>query len=174
MSLTPSPVIATVWPLSFKALTKICFCFGETLPKTIYSSHDFFNSSSLKSEVSTYFSLLGIPASVAISLTVLGLSPEITLIFTPCSLKYSNVSLAFSLISFLKIIKAKGVTLLFLFSPNKTTRQPLSAYSLILLDKSAGCFLIINSGAPKTYLPSVNKTVLYLVSELKGVILTRV
>ena len=55
----------------------------------------------------------------------------------------------------------------------------IGKYGLLRLNyikkyKSAGCFLIMNSGAPKTYLPSVNKTVLYLVSELKGVILISV
>ena len=38
--------------------------------------------------------------------TVLGLSPEIILIFTSCSLKYSNVSLAFFLTLSFKTIKA--------------------------------------------------------------------
>ena len=36
ISLTPSPVMATVCPASFSALTKSFFCSGETRPKTVY------------------------------------------------------------------------------------------------------------------------------------------
>ena len=36
MSFTPSPVIATFNPCSFKALIICLFCSGLTLPKTIY------------------------------------------------------------------------------------------------------------------------------------------
>ena len=36
-SLTPSPVMATVWPSAFRALTKASFCWGVTRPNTAYS-----------------------------------------------------------------------------------------------------------------------------------------
>ena len=35
MSLTPSPVIATVWPAFCIACTSFCFCAGVTRPKTV-------------------------------------------------------------------------------------------------------------------------------------------
>ena len=35
MSLTPSPVIATVWPAFCMACTSFCFCAGVTRPKTV-------------------------------------------------------------------------------------------------------------------------------------------
>ena len=38
ISLTPSPVIATVCPLICNAFTSFCFCFGVTRPKTVYCS----------------------------------------------------------------------------------------------------------------------------------------
>ncbi len=38
ISLTPSPVIATVCPFFCKADTKACFCFGVTRPKTVFVS----------------------------------------------------------------------------------------------------------------------------------------
>ena len=34
-SLTPSPVMATVWPAPFRALTSASFCWGVTRPKTV-------------------------------------------------------------------------------------------------------------------------------------------
>ena len=34
MSLTPSPVIATTWPASLSDSMIVCFCSGETRPKT--------------------------------------------------------------------------------------------------------------------------------------------
>ena len=46
-SLTPSPVIATVWPCCFKATTIAFFCCGVTLPKTEY----LFKASVISSEV---------------------------------------------------------------------------------------------------------------------------
>ena len=36
ISLTPSPVIATVCPHSWSVSTITCFCSGETRPKTVY------------------------------------------------------------------------------------------------------------------------------------------
>ena len=38
MSFTPSPVIATVFPNSFKVITNNFFCAGETRPNTVYLS----------------------------------------------------------------------------------------------------------------------------------------
>ena len=35
-SFTPSPVIATVFPLFWRAITKSFFCVGLTLPKIVY------------------------------------------------------------------------------------------------------------------------------------------
>ena len=45
MSFTPSPVIATFNPSSFKALMICFFCSGFTLPKMVYFFTAFFISS---------------------------------------------------------------------------------------------------------------------------------
>ena len=84
ISFTPSPVIATVFPSSFKACTKMRFCSGVTLPNTVYLEAARRTASSLcKEAASTYFSAWRMPAFFAISDTVTGLSPEMTFTSTP-------------------------------------------------------------------------------------------
>ena len=106
ISLTPSPVMATVLPASFRAITKTSFCSGVTLPNTVYCKAIFLTSSKDIPSNETYLSALAIPASDAIADTVLALSPEITLISTPLFLNQANVSAASSLMWSLITIKA--------------------------------------------------------------------
>ena len=88
MSLTPSPVMATVWPDFCRACTRSCFCFGVTRPKTVYWQAAALRASSeARVPASTNFSASSMPARLATSETVSGLSPEMTLTLTPCSLK---------------------------------------------------------------------------------------
>ena len=91
-SFTPSPVIATVFPISFSRFTILRFISGVTRPKTVYLlSASISSLSSVIFEASIKSFAPSIPACNAILETVIGLSPEITLILTPSSLKYSNV-----------------------------------------------------------------------------------
>ena len=53
ISLTPSPVIATVCPISCIALTSFCFCRGVTLPKTVYSRAALYSFSSVSSSAAS-------------------------------------------------------------------------------------------------------------------------
>ena len=98
MSLTPSPVMATVLPASLRAITNASFCSGVTLPKTVYCKAIFLTSSKDMPSKEIYLSAFAMPASEAIAETVLALSPEITLISTPLFLNHANVSAASSLI----------------------------------------------------------------------------
>ena len=91
--------MATVFPASFKALIKICFSSGLTLPKTSYFKAESLISSSLcKVDKSMAFKLSPTLARLAIFKTVFLLSPEIILTFTPWSLKYLIVDSASFLI----------------------------------------------------------------------------
>ena len=118
-SLTPSPVMATVFPWSFNAWTNWRFCPGVTRPNTVYFAIAFAISSSVWSVVaSTYSSAFTIPASFATSDTVSGLSPEITLTSTPCSAKYANVSGASLRIGFARRTYAIGRTFPVNFPPS--------------------------------------------------------
>ena len=83
-SFTPSPVIATVWPLSLSDFIISLFCSGFTLPNIVYLSTALFISSLVLSvDASIYLSAFLIPAVFDISDTVTGLSPDITFISTP-------------------------------------------------------------------------------------------
>ena len=87
-SLTPSPVMATVWPCFWRARTSLRFWLGVTRPNTVYSRTARSKSASLwRVAASTYFSAPEISACRATSATVTGLSPEMTLTATPCSAK---------------------------------------------------------------------------------------
>ena len=88
-SLTPSPVIATVCPRAWSALTIACFWCGVTRPNTECSSSAAPSAprSSGRSRASTGSPVCGMPARAATALTVCGLSPEITLSATPCAAK---------------------------------------------------------------------------------------
>jgi len=96
MSLTPSPVIATVFPCFLRACTSNFFCSGLTLPKTVNLLAASITSSSLIPSRLTHLLAFSIPTLRATSDTVTGLSPDITFTSTPLSLKYSIVSLASS------------------------------------------------------------------------------
>ena len=79
MSFTPSPVIATVLPSVLIARTKMAFCSGVTLPKTVYLLATFSTSFSFSPSREMNLSAWSMPARLATSETVMGLSPEITL-----------------------------------------------------------------------------------------------
>ena len=111
ISLTPSPVMATVRPLFFKDSIKSFFCWGETRPKTVYLEADLTTSLSCMPSKLIYLSAFAMPARWEILDTVAGLSPEITLTSTLCDLKYSIVSIASGRIVSSIMIKAKGSTL---------------------------------------------------------------
>ena len=86
-SLTPSPVMATVWPFFCRAFTSSFFCSGVTRPKTVYFSAASGMSFLLTRDISTALSQFSTPARRAMPETVSTLSPEMTLQMTPCSLK---------------------------------------------------------------------------------------
>ena len=88
ISLTPSPVMATLCPFACKPSTRLFFCSGVTRPKTVYWLAAWCKSSSVcKVLASIRFSAPSMPAFCAIAETVAGLSPEMTLMVTPCCLK---------------------------------------------------------------------------------------
>ena len=80
ISFTPSPVMATVFPVDLRALTKMAFCSGVTLPKTVYLFAAAITCFSFKPSRLIKFSVPTTPTLFAISATVNGLSPEIILI----------------------------------------------------------------------------------------------
>ena len=108
ISLTPSPVMATVLPASLRAIINASFCSGVTLPKTVYSLATLLTSSTDIPSREMYLSALATPASEVIEETVLALSPEITLISTPLFLNQVNVSKASSLMWSLMTMRAIG------------------------------------------------------------------
>ena len=61
VSLTPSPVIATTFPLFFKALIIVYFCSGVTLPKTVNLSAICSTSFVESPSSETYLSLFSTP-----------------------------------------------------------------------------------------------------------------
>ena len=181
MSLTPSPVIATVFPSSLRILTKDLFWAGVTLPNTVHSVNAFLIlSSSVRVVASTYFSAPFIPASIATRDTVTGLSPEITLISTPCFAKYRNVSGASFLIGLARLINAIRVTSLSSGFPsgtpsyftNASVLNPFSAISVTVSRHSSNLPPSTYSGAPSTYAPSSKTTPLYLHTDENGDTLT--
>ena len=111
-SLTPSPVIATVWPLLCRACTIAFFCSGSTRPRTSISSRASASSSTLSGRLraSIYRGMLPPvrPTFPAIAATVPGLSPEITRHLTPCSRNHAKVSRASSRIDSEQIISDTG------------------------------------------------------------------
>ena len=83
-SLTPSPVMATVWPSALSACTRLRFCAGVTRPKTVYLPAASRMASSVVSvRASTKRSAFSMPARLATSDTVRALSPEMTFTATP-------------------------------------------------------------------------------------------
>ena len=106
ISLTPSPVMATVLPKSFNVLMINFFCSGDTLPNTVVPFlTSLMTSDSLFPSRETNLSAPSTPALAAILDTVIGLSPEITLTSTPDSLKYLIVLIASGrMLSSIKII----------------------------------------------------------------------
>ena len=84
ISLTPSPVIATVCPCFFNEFTICFFCLGVTRPNTVYFLTAISISAAFLSFLaSIYFSAFLIPAFPATSDAVSGLSPDITITDTP-------------------------------------------------------------------------------------------
>ena len=89
-SLTPSPVIATILPLDFHALTILTLCSGATLAYTEYSSiwsanctSDIFSSSL---PITAFWFDSKIPKFRAIALAVITWSPVIIIVLTPAFL----------------------------------------------------------------------------------------
>ena len=95
ISLTPSPVIPTVFPCFFNAFYKQSLLLRRYTAEDGVTLHGF-EDGSLADQLPCVhvFSAPAIPASIATLDTVTGLSPEITLISTPFSAKYSKVSFA--------------------------------------------------------------------------------
>ena len=158
MSLTPSPVMATLCPLFLSALTSIIFCSGETLPKTVYLSAASITCCSLSPSKLINFSAFSTPTRLLTSLTVIGLSPLIILIWTALSLNHWIVSAASSRMWSSITIIAIGVRFSGTLSPSidpwqlasKITLNPLLAYCLTSFSTSAFFSFKTNSGAPKT------------------------
>ena len=88
ISLTPSPVIATVCPSSFKLAIITSFCSGVTRPKITYSLVMCLTSSKDIPSREMYLSAPSMPALRAISAADSGLSPVIIRIPTPFSLNH--------------------------------------------------------------------------------------
>ena len=105
ISLTPSPVMATVCPAFFNALTRMAFCSGVTRPNTLYFVA---LAASLIPSRLTYLSAPSTPARFATSETVTGLSPDITLTLTSFFLNQSIVFIASRRILSLSVTMANG------------------------------------------------------------------
>ena len=88
-SFTPSPVMATTWPLDCRAPTIARFCCGVTRPNTEWCSSTSASSSRSSGSVAGVDRVVGAGQAdlTATAPTVRGLSPEITLSATPCSSK---------------------------------------------------------------------------------------
>ena len=87
-SLTPSPVMATVWPWRCRAWTIARFWCGCTRPNTDGARQHVGRARRGprgSSRASTGSSAPGMPTPRAMAPTVIGLSPEITFTATPCS-----------------------------------------------------------------------------------------
>ena len=96
ISLTPSPVIATVLPSFLIVLIKSAFCSGVTLPNTVYLFAAAITCFSLSPSRLINESVPSTPTLFAISETVRGLSPEIIFTFTLLFLNQLIVFAAFS------------------------------------------------------------------------------
>ncbi len=88
-SLTPSPVIATVWPRRWSAPTMSRFCRGVTRPKTVVrsSASAIGPRSAGSSRASSGWSAPGRPSLAATAPTATALSPEMTFAATCWSAK---------------------------------------------------------------------------------------
>ena len=110
MSLTPSPVIATVFPRAFRALTSVAFCSGVTRPNTVYFAAAAITCFSFIPSRLISSSVFSTPTRLAISATVSGLSPEIILTFTPLFLNDGIVQfIPTDTLNTLKMIKEYAV-----------------------------------------------------------------
>ena len=83
-SLTPSPVIATVWPRDCSACTMARFWSGRTRPKVVYSSSVSASSSGWSGSLRASRVSPCRPSVPATAPTETALSPEITLTVTCC------------------------------------------------------------------------------------------
>ncbi len=80
--------MATVWPADWRAFTNERFCWGETLPNTEWAAMASASPSGSSGRVrASMASPTSSPTSAATWPTVAGLSPERTLMATPCSAK---------------------------------------------------------------------------------------
>ena len=136
MSLTPSPVMATVLPADLMDFTRIAFCSGVTRPNTVYLFATEETSVSLSPSSEMYFSASGTPTLRATSDTVTGLSPEMILTATSFSLNQRMVCAASSrMLSAMEMI-ARGFSPAGSLSPvslppecaMRSTRSPIDAY----------------------------------------------
>jgi hypothetical protein len=86
-SLTPSPVIATVWPRDCSACTMARFWSGRTRPKVVYSSSVSASRSGSSGNWRASIVSPVSPSDPATAPTDTALSPEITLTETRCEAK---------------------------------------------------------------------------------------
>ena len=161
--MTPSPVMATLWPDSCKAVTSASFCSGETRAKTVYSLAIFLTSSTSIPSKEMALSASMTPQMEAILETVLAASPEMIFTATPFSLKYLMVPSADLRMPSFKTTRAKHSS----FLVKQTTRMPSFCFSWAS-SLTMPSFKSI-SGAPKRRtVPSFKVTWLYLRALEKG------
>ncbi len=171
--------MATVLPSVFILLTKIAFCSGVTLPKTVYFDAIELTSSSLSPSKEIYLSAFVTPTRLATSATVMGLSPEIIFIATSFSLNHFIVSIASG-----RILSAIDIIAIAVISGNSSScigskvcatsniLSPICANCSIIFDIFLGRFFDKNSGAPVAIVPISSKvTAEYFLLEEKGTIL---
>jgi hypothetical protein len=171
------PVMATTCPWPWSAFTIACFCFGLTRPNTVVVA----TASATSSRVSpSVRASTGVPTSsptrAAMAATVVGLSPEITLICTPCPAKYRNVSRASGRTCSARVHSATARRSSGRESPmsgpstrcTARTRRPVAASSSTS-GLAASSSPRSTSGAPSNQLPCSPKVVpLHFRAELKG------
>ena len=191
-SLTPSPVMATTCPRLCSAAMMACFCCGLTRPNTVRRSSRSASSvgSSGRVRASTGSSAPGIPTARATALTVLGLSPEMTLRPTPCVRKNATVSAASSRTRSASTTRAIGrrsggsnsgcpsAVKAELVRASRSTRLPFPAIRSACVRApswaSSRAPASTISGAPSTQVPcSVDSTADHLRVELNGTAATR-
>ena len=177
MSLTPSPVIATHLPASFKAITSASFWSGETLPKIVNFLANFLTCSIVLPSRFTYKLWFLIPAFLAISATVTGSSPEITLISTLLSANHFKIWGASSLMwssnkmTPTQVISNGNLSFSIFDFDVQTIRHlyPFWEYSLTIFSVASLLEILINPKAPIATVPILSKvTALHFNSLEKG------
>ena len=161
ISLTPSPVMATVLPNDLIALIRMAFCSGDTRPNTVYLLATDTTSLSFSPSSEIYWSASVTPTRRATSDTVTGLSPEMILTATSFSLNQRMVSAASSRILSDREMRASGFISAGSFSSRigsgekatRSTRSPEEAYWLTVRLSLSGRQSSTNSGAPMAMVP---------------------